>query len=80
MHSLNIHGLCKVVRGVHHIVPLNGGMRYFSAFNIPWNLVGLCRECHKAVHRVIRPVVDKKMVDGWERARLMGQGICESLW
>ena len=31
---------------VHHIVPLNGGMRWLSAYNLPFNLMVLCHDCH----------------------------------
>lgn len=40
---------------VHHIVPLRGESRYFSAFNLPWNLTGFCHQCHLEVHAVMRP-------------------------
>jgi hypothetical protein len=40
---------------VHHIVPLKGESRFFSAFNLPWNLVVLCHACHLEVHVAMRP-------------------------
>jgi len=40
---------------VHHIVPLNGRPRFFSVFNLPWNLVALCHECHLEIHAIMRP-------------------------
>jgi 5-methylcytosine-specific restriction endonuclease McrA len=54
------HGHCancgeKKVLQVHHIIPMNGGKRFFSAFNIPWNLVALCRACHLEIHAAMRP-------------------------
>ena len=50
---------------VHHIVPVNGAGRQFTAYNLPWNLVVLCHECHLAVHAAMR---DKPAVV--ERAQL----------
>lgn len=40
---------------VHHIVPLKGG-RFFSAYNLPWNLVVLCHKCHLEIHGIMREV------------------------
>jgi len=45
---------------VHHIVPLNGGPRGFSAYNLPWNLVVLCHECHLEIHAAMIPPKEKK--------------------
>ena len=39
---------------VHHIVPLKGEARYFSAFNLPWNLIAFCHNCHQEVHAAMR--------------------------
>ena len=40
---------------VHHIVPLRGEPRFFSAGNLPWNLIVLCRDkCHKEIHAIMR--------------------------
>ncbi len=38
---------------VHHIVPLRGARRMFSAFNLPWNLIVLCLDCHHLIHRIM---------------------------
>lgn len=38
---------------VHHIVPLKGSARFFSAYNLPWNLVVLCLDCHHEIHRIM---------------------------
>jgi len=64
---------------VHHIVPLNGSRRYFSAFNLPWNLIVLCHDCHQEVHAALRPPKSVKAVVERlsERERLIaaGQGV-----
>lgn len=39
---------------VHHIVPLNGAPRFYSAFNLPWNLIALCHKCHLLIAAVMR--------------------------
>ena len=57
---------------VHHIVPLNGGSRTFSAFNLPWNLVVLCHECHVEIHK--HPKVIR---DSWVNAKQKGQEVME---
>lgn len=41
---------------VHHIVPLDGRPRDFSAFNLPWNLCSLCIACHLEIHTILRGV------------------------
>lgn len=46
---------------VHHIVPLKGESRYFSAFNLPWNLVALCHPCHLEIHAIMRPPKPEKL-------------------
>jgi len=38
---------------VHHIMPINGGDRYWNILNRPENLLGLCHECHKETHRIM---------------------------
>lgn len=62
---------------VHHIVPLIGNSRIFTAFNLPWNLLVLCRECHLELHSVMRPPPKTKssLIDSWEYAEIIGQGI-----
>jgi hypothetical protein len=40
---------------VHHIVPLKGAPRFFSAYNLPFNLIVLCKQCHLDVAAAIRP-------------------------
>lgn len=39
---------------VHHIVPLNGQDRFYSAYNLPFNLIALCHKCHLLVAAVMR--------------------------
>jgi len=39
---------------VHHIVPLQGSERYFSPFNLPWNLIVLCHDCHVELHAAMK--------------------------
>lgn len=65
---------------VHHIVPLKGESRLFSAYNLPWNLIVLCHACHQEVHAAMRPPKlkpEKNILDSWEEARKIGQGILE---
>ncbi len=38
---------------VHHIIPLEGESRQFTAYNLPWNLIALCHTCHVAVHAIM---------------------------
>ena len=61
---------------VHHIVPLSGTTRYFTAHNLPWNLIGLCHGCHKEIHRVMKPPkTPSPLPDSWEEAEKVGQGV-----
>ncbi len=43
---------------VHHIVPLKGSTRYFSAWNLPWNLIVLCHDCHMELHRILNGKIE----------------------
>lgn len=43
---------------MHHIIPLNGRNREVSVFNIYWNLLCLCHDCHMLLHMVMRLPVD----------------------
>lgn len=36
---------------VHHIIPLNGGNRFYSVLNCPCNLTVLCLDCHSKTRR-----------------------------
>lgn len=69
---------CGMHRGrrleVHHIVPLDGGPRFFSPFNLPWNLIGFCHDCHQDIHAAMRPP-KKSSLDSWRLAEAIGQFI-----
>lgn len=58
---------------VHHIVPLEGRPRQFSAFNLPWNLIGFCHDCHQEVAAAMRPPKRWSRKDSWEEAEKRGQ-------
>lgn len=64
---------------VHHIVPLRGRKRDFSAFNIPWNLIGFCHECHKFIHAIMRDASKPISFDSFEKAKNIGQLIFKEL-
>ena len=64
---------------VHHIVPLKGELRYFTAFNLPWNLIGLCHECHQEVHAVMRKANKPIPPDIFEKALTRGQLVLEGI-
>lgn len=60
----------------HHIIPLNGEERAVSVYNIFWNLICLCHDCHMELHsamRESRQVIAKP--DMFELALKRGQGI-----
>ena len=56
---------------VHHIIPLEGSNRLWTPFNLPWNLVGLCHDCHLLAHAAMRP--ERLDPDPWARRILTGQ-------
>ncbi len=58
---------------VHHIVPLNGADRQFTAFNLPFNLIVLCHACHQVIHAIMRGSGD--LLSIYDKAQLLGQGI-----
>jgi hypothetical protein len=60
---------------VHHIVPLKEESRYFTAFNLPWNLIGFWHACHQEIHAVMRPPRESSIFDSWKRAELWGQSV-----
>jgi len=69
------HNGWKMLQGaleVHHIIPLCGEKRYFSAFNLPWNLIGFCHDCHQEVHAVMR---EASKPDPFALAIARGQGV-----
>ena len=55
---------------VHHIIPLKGSARFFTAFNLPWNLIVLCHQCHLDIHAIMN---HRKVLSSWEREELKGQ-------
>ena len=61
----------------HHIIPLNGEDRAVSAFNIPWNLICLCHNCHLLLHAVLREQSTSKAIDIFTLAETRGQGVFE---
>ncbi len=68
---------------VHHIIPVNGESRQFTAYNLPWNLIPFCHKCHLLVQAAMREEVVKKIkaaADPFELAITQGQavmGICK---
>lgn len=60
---------------VHHIVPLKGAPRFFSAYNLPWNLIVLCHKCHLEVHAAIRGNHHDGQRDIFELAKTKGQSV-----
>lgn len=61
---------------VHHIIPLNGEGRAMHVYNIFWNLIVLCRDCHLLIHAAMRPPkLAKGAVDSWGDAEKIGQSI-----
>ncbi len=64
---------------VHHIVPLNGFMRWVTPFNLPWNLIGFCHEDHLAVAAAMRPPKESTVFDSWKLAEFTGQTIMSEL-
>ena len=46
---------------VHHIVPINGGKRFYSVLNCPCNLIVLCLTCHNKTKRKPRPYCQEIM-------------------
>lgn len=62
---------------LHHIVPLAGASRQFTAYNLPWNLIVLCRDCHLKIHRIMSSSNKSTVVDNWQLARERGQAVME---
>jgi len=61
---------------VHHIIPLNGSERIWTAYNLPFNLIGFCHDCHQEVHAAMKPPkLPKPIPDPWEEAMAAGQGL-----
>lgn len=57
----------------HHIIPVEGESRQFTPYNLPWNLIALCHECHLAVHAVMRGVSIGVNLTNFDRAVTKGQ-------
>ena len=49
------YGSIRTPFEVHHIVPLEGSRRQFTAYNLPWNLIVLDHWCHVELHAAMRP-------------------------
>lgn len=62
---------------VHHIIPLEGEARSVSPFNIGWNLICLCHNCHQEIHAVMRELLKPAVKDMFELARERGQLVFE---
>ncbi len=58
---------------VHHIIPLNGESREFTVYNLPWNLIALCHDCHLEVHAVMRGISTGAKLTNFDRAVNKGQ-------
>jgi hypothetical protein len=60
---------------VHHIIPLNGEDRLWNVKNHPENLLGLCKECHKEIHRLLFEVkaIQKEQIKEQNRLNLQKQ-------
>lgn len=71
------HGMTSL--RVHHIVPLKGAARFFSAYNLPWNLVVLCHTCHLEIHRIMNNHEKPIPLNDWDIAKAKGQTIMELL-
>jgi hypothetical protein len=61
---------------VHHIIPLRGKDRVMNVYNIWWNLICLCHDCHMGLHRMMRlKKHDYKPPNTLEEALKVGQSI-----
>jgi len=62
---------------VHHVIPLNGEERAVSVYNIFWNLICLCHDCHMELHSVMRPprLDNDSKPDTWNEAIKIGQSV-----
>ena len=64
---------------VHHIVPLKGASRQFTAYNLPWNLICLCHTCHVELHVVMNNHNRPSAPDTFEQALARGQLLLEGI-
>lgn len=62
---------------VHHIIPLDGEDRSWHELNRPDNLITLCHNCHLLVHAAMRGTNKGEVLDPWELAKAVGQGVME---
>jgi len=64
----------------HHIIPLKGEIRSLTPFNIYWNLICLCHDCHQEIHAVMREASKPIAPDSFELAIKNGQGVFSFLY
>lgn len=57
----------------HHIIPLEGGNRSCSVFNVPWNLICFCHYCHLLIHALMRESSQSTVLDVFDLALARGQ-------
>lgn len=76
-HGQDVHFYIYALE-VHHIIPLNGEQRATSPYNLPWNLIGFCHDCHQLVHAAMRPE-PAPPPDPFELALSRGQMILEGM-
>jgi len=67
----------RVGSEMHHIIPLEGTDRGWSYFNLPWNLILFCHDCHQEVHAVMREVSRPPAPDIFDVALGRGQQVFE---
>ena len=41
---------------------MNGGNRNWNKLNVPDNLIGLCKDCHKDIHRQMSKKRENKII------------------
>jgi len=72
------YGEEQVSLEIHHIIPIGGEDRSWHKLNERENLLCLCHECHKEIHKIMRPPkMGYKPPDSWEEARKAGQEVME---
>lgn len=63
----------KALLEAHHIIPMEGESREWTPYNLPWNLICLCHECHVLVHARMRGVSIGTKLTKFDRAVVNGQ-------
>lgn len=63
----------------HHIIPLEGGDRAWSVYNVPWNLICFCHDCHQLIHSLLRELKQPIPPDTFDLAIARGQAVFEPL-